>query len=371
MDPTLLRNLLILVRLGIVAVGLLAGYLGLYYVIPYLGDIAIRLPGYFFPFILALLMAILIEPLIVWLRRRVKIGRGAAALLSLLIVWGSVSLVVTLVVMRLVLELAQLYRYLSTYSNNLSAELAVMIERIQNVYLNLHLPPQVAEGLLRNMGGLLEWLQHTVQVSVNALVSFLSALPGVFTIFLIATIATFFISRDKDLINDTLFGWAPPDSTRKLRLIIRDLGGALSGFVKAEAILISITGIISFLGLTVLGSSYAVTLAILAGLLDILPILGPGMVYIPWALWQLATGNIAFGCELLILYGIIVFIRQVIEPKVLSQNIGLHPLATMVSLYVGLQVAGVAGMIMGPVVLVVIQALRRAGLISFWPIKPD
>lgn len=158
MDPTLLRNLLVLVRMGIVTVGLLAGYLAFYYLIPYLTNIIVRLPGYFFPFIVALFMAILIEPLIKKIRQKIKVGRGAAAIISLLIVWGSVSLVFTLIVSRLVVELIQLYRFLSGYSGKLSLDLASAVERIQSVYLNLNLPPQVSDGLLKNLGGVVEWL---------------------------------------------------------------------------------------------------------------------------------------------------------------------------------------------------------------------
>lgn len=370
MDPTLLRNLLVLVRLSIVAVGLLAGYLALYYLVPYLFNVVLQLPRYFFPFIIAILLALLIEPLINKIRKRIRISRGAAVLLSLLIIWGSMSLVLTLVVSRLVTELIRLYRFLSDYSGKLSSDLAYVIERMQNLYFNLNLPPQVKDGLLKNMGALVEGVQQVVQISVNSLIGFLSALPGIFTIFLIATVATFFISRDKEVITDTLFSWISPDWFKKIRFIIKELGSTLAGFLKAEAILVSITGFISFLGLTLIGSDYALTVGVLAGLLDILPILGPGMVFLPWALWQFATGQLAFGCELLILYGIIVFIRQVVEPKIMAQNIGLHPLATMLGLYVGLQMGGVLGMVLGPVVLVIFQALRRAGLISFWPIQP-
>ena len=371
MDPTLLKNLLLLVRLSVVAVSLLAGYLALYYLLPYLFNILRLLPVYLLPFIIALFLAILIEPLNKKIQRRLRVGRGASVLLSLLIIWGSLSLVATLVVGRLVAELIELYRYLSTYSGRLSADLVAAAERLQNLYFNLNLPPQVREGLEQNLGGAVVGAQKVVQASVNLLIGFLGALPGVFILLLIATIATFFISRDKQLITDTLFSWMPPDWFRKLRLILNDLGSALAGFLKAMLILITITGLITYLGLSLLGSEYALTVSLLTGLLDILPVLGPGLVLVPWSLWMLASGEFAFGCGLIILYGIIVFIRQLAEPKIMAQNIGLHPLATMLGMYVGLQLGGGLGMVLGPALLVLFQDLRRAGLITFWPIRPE
>lgn len=369
MDPTLLRNLLILVRLSMLAVGLLAGYLAFFYLVPYVFNVLARIPGYFLPFIVALVLAVLIEPLNKKILQKLKVSRGAAVLLSLLVIWGSASLVLTLAISRLIAELIQIYRYMTAYSGKLSSDLANALERMENLYLNLNLPPQVKDGLLQNIGQLVSSAQGVVQAAAYGLIGFLSALPGVFTIFLIATVATFFISRDKELISDTLFGWISPEWFHKIRMLVKDLGGALSGFLKGMTILVSITGFITFTGLSLMRSDYALTVGILAGLLDILPILGPGLVFIPWSLWMLATGQLVFGCGLLLLYGIIVFIRQAIEPKIMAQNIGLHPLATMLGMYVGLQIGGVLGMILGPILLVVFQALRRAGLISFWPVK--
>jgi predicted PurR-regulated permease PerM len=105
---------------------------------------------------------------------------------------------------------------------------------------------------------------------------------------------------------------------------------------------------------------------LVVGFLDILPILGPGALFVPWSLWEIASGNGSFGFELLVLYGIIVIVRQVLEPKIVADSIGLHPLATLVGMFVGLKAAGVMGMFLGPVILVLFQALRRAGLLPVY-----
>ncbi|HHW60769.1 MAG TPA: AI-2E family transporter, partial [Syntrophomonadaceae bacterium] len=98
------------------------------------------------------------------------------------------------------------------------------------------------------------------------------------------------------------------------------------------------------------------------GLFDILPILGPGTIFVPWVIWEFMSGRAGMGISLLIVYIIISAVRQFLEPKVVGDNIGLHPLLTLISLYVGLQLGGLVGMILGPIILVILIASYRAGV---------
>ena len=134
--------------------------------------------------------------------------------------------------------------------------------------------------------------------------------------------------------------------------------------MKAYSILISITAIITIVGLKILGISYIFTIGILVGILDILPILGPGTLFIPWIIWEIISGDTGFAVSLLVLYVIISVVRQFLEPKIIGDNIGLHPLATLISLYVGLQLGGIVGMIAGPVLLVIFIACYRVGVFN-------
>ena len=109
---------------------------------------------------------------------------------------------------------------------------------------------------------------------------------------------------------------------------------------------------------------YIFTIGILVGILDILPILGPGTLFIPWIIWEIISGDTGFAVSLLVLYVIISVVRQFLEPKIIGDNIGLHPLATLISLYVGLQLGGIVGMIAGPVLLVIFIACYRVGVFN-------
>jgi predicted PurR-regulated permease PerM len=114
--------------------------------------------------------------------------------------------------------------------------------------------------------------------------------------------------------------------------------------------------------LKILGVKYVLTISLLVGLADILPVLGPGAVFLPWIVWQFINGRTGMGISLLAVYIIISVVRQFLEPKIVGDNIGLHPLTTLISLYVGLQLGGAVGLILGPVTVVIFIACYRAGV---------
>ena len=119
-----------------------------------------------------------------------------------------------------------------------------------------------------------------------------------------------------------------------------------------------------FIGLSVLKVKYSFLLSLFIALIDILPILGVGSVLIPWAIFEILTKNMRMGLGLLILYGVVLIIRQIIEPKLISKGIGIHPLAAVVSIYAGLRLFGIVGMILGPFAALLIKNLIESASVS-------
>ena len=148
--------------------------------------------------------------------------------------------------------------------------------------------------------------------------------------------------------------------------MIIDLKKALFGFLKAQLTLISITTVIILIGLLILRVDYAITIALVTGLVDILPYLGTGLIFVPWIIYELITGNINFAIGLGVLYIIVLVQRQIMEPKVLSSNIGMDPLATLISLFVGFKLIGFLGLIIGPVTLVILTTLHKANVFQMY-----
>ena len=269
---------------------------------------------------------------------------------------------VFLLVSRLIVELIDLYKLISSHSTEIGIFIVERLQQIKLFYGHLNLPPDVEKGLEASLYRTMDTVQGGVSVLVNYLIQFVAGLPGLLVFFLIATVATYFITKERSRIRDWVLSNLPQSWEGKTQRVIRDLIAAFLGFIKAEVILVSITGLQTVIGLKILGVEYALTIGLLTGLFDILPVVGPGTIMIPWLIFELAKGNTGMGIGLLVLYVIIVAVRQILEPRIIGDNVGLHPLATLISLYVGLKMAGIVGMILGPVLVILFLSCRRAGV---------
>jgi predicted PurR-regulated permease PerM len=139
--------------------------------------------------------------------------------------------------------------------------------------------------------------------------------------------------------------------------------GSTLGLLKTQFVLVSLTFFVTLLGLTLLGVPYALTISFLAAILDVLPVVGPAIIFLPWAVGLFLTGQYMTGVWIAVLYGSIALLRALAHPYVLGGTLGLHPLAALLSLYLGARLFGPAGLIWGPLILVVLKAAIRSGLL--------
>jgi sporulation integral membrane protein YtvI len=137
---------------------------------------------------------------------------------------------------------------------------------------------------------------------------------------------------------------------------------ALFGYIRAQLILMSMTFIELNIGLAIAGVKHSILVAAIISLIDALPILGSGSILIPWSAFSFLMGNFELGVALLVIYVVVLVVRQFVEPKVLGQQIGLHPLITLVAMYSGLKLFGFAGLIIGPVSFLLIKNIASGVL---------
>lgn len=320
------------------------------------GEIAIVL----LPFLLAGAMAILIDPIVDWLVEKKRIKRGIAVAITLSIVLLVILLVIIYLTTHLVIELSSLYKQLIAYANNLLGQDQTFFDRLRYLLTNNTLPVEIKNTIRDNLQVGIKGLADVVSVATNVLFGILTSLPSFVTIIIVSGLATFFISRDKKIISNLMFKVLPQKCIKPTRSVINELSNALIGFFRAQAILISITGFQTVIGLYILGVNYALTLGLVVGIFDLLPVLGPGTILIPWSIFQFVSGNVRIGVGLLIIYAVIAGVRQIIEPKILSQNIGIHPLATIASMYIGVKIMGGWGIILGPVLFIIGNSIIKA-----------
>jgi sporulation integral membrane protein YtvI len=362
LDPELQKYLKTLSKTTIAVMVLLAIYLLFHYVFPLAGKILAHLPVLFLPFIFAILLAVIIEPVVIFFEKKAHLNRNWSVVISLLLVVGGFFTLLSLLVSRIINDMSRLYPQVLRYSDQITASFMAAISDLKLFYLGLNLSPQAQNALQQNMENGIKLVSSLMEKSINGLIHGLAMLPGILVFLMIATVATFFIIKDRALIRSFVMQWIPGTVRSKTREVFAELFRVLVGFVKAYGILISVTTIVTMVALRVLGFDYVITIGIIVGLLDILPVLGPGAFFLPWIIWHFVAGDLHLGISLLIVYLLISVVRQFLEPKIVGDNIGLHPLATLISLYAGLQLGGLTGMIMGPVLLVIFIASYRAGL---------
>jgi sporulation integral membrane protein YtvI len=320
-----------------------------------------------YPFLIAALLAFLIHPIIRLLERYLRFPRPIAVLTSILLLIGIIGGLVTILVKVIIDGILYLSDYIPTQIEQISTN-------IQN-YFNEYILPLWAQGIgwLDNIeDGQRQALQEGIQIVGSNLAqvlgnfgqgiasgvsSFVGALPITFTVIIFSILAIYFISKDSKKYAAIYKDKLPLIFRKKTLGVLRDLKVKIFGFLKSQIILMTLTALVSLVGLFILQVDQALTIAAILGLLDLIPYFGPGLVLIPWSIYSFFTGDIFMGVGLLILYASTVIVRQISEPKVLSTSMKLNPLAILVSMFAGLQLFGLIGLVIGPITLVLIISL--------------
>lgn len=365
MSPLMERSLVMLLRLAAL---ILAG-LGLYWFFKYfwplvaiLIDTGIKVV---LPFLISYLVALILSPVINLMERRLGLHRTWGTVLALLMFLAVIGGLVFLLVSNLIRELLQLYQQLTNISQGLGPfSVNMLMDKLRLFLASLQLPPDTIQNALQNYQQVFSFMKNSVNFLLVQMFSLVMSLPHYFFVLIVTIISSFFLARDYDMIKENLYRVLPARWQDPFRKVASGLNRALQGYLKAELLIVLLTGMESLIGLSILGVSYAHILAIVATLSDFIPIFGIGALYLPWAIWLLFAGNLRLGIGLLLLYGIIVLVRQLIEPKIIAHNIGLHPLTTLISIYMGLMLFGFWGLVLGPALVIAYKTFfedRKAG----------
>lgn len=177
---------------------------------------------------------------------------------------------------------------------------------------------------------------------------------------LITVIATFFLALDYEGIMEFLRGHLQNRQQKLLEKIEKCVKNALLIYLKSYTVLFGITFLELSIGFLLLRIPYAVLLGLAIAVFDLLPVLGTGGILIPWAIVLFVTNETSLAAGLLVLYAVITVIRSILEPRLVGKQIGLHPLAALLAMYLGLKLAGVIGLIAFPLGLNVLLSLKQA-----------
>ncbi|BDG59383.1 sporulation integral membrane protein YtvI [Caldinitratiruptor microaerophilus] len=318
------------------------------------------------PFVLGAVLAEFVNPAVDFLVRgagRLRVPRALASAVVLLAGAGVLGGLLVLGVTRAVIEIQALVQALPYYYAAVVDLLSRLARELGGVPAAL---PEALRSFLTRNPEQVQRLLGEVSGALTAILQVFAALPAILTNLLIAFVAAFFLSRDREAMGRFFLGLLPPEARSKVRQAKADVWNTAMGFLKGLFVLVTVTTVLSVTGLTLIGADYALLMGLLVGLADVVPIVGPGAVYLPWAAVEFLSGDGLMALKLVALYAGIVGVRQILEPKVLGEHTGLHPLAILLSMYLGFRLLGGWGFIMGPLIAALLKSVVGSGLLPLF-----
>ena len=300
------------------------------------------------PFVLAYFFAKCVSPVIHFLEMRLKWKHRVSVVIVVTIVFLGLGAffiyVISLAVSQTILLLQKLPVYQQMFSSTLE-EVCCHCDRVLELAVgtSYQYVEKQMENLYYNIGS-----QVLPQISsyVSQMLHWIVAVASFLFIFIISTILILF--------DDTF-----PKIRGKIRPFAIRLKRAGLAYMKSQSIILFIIAVVITVGLLLMHNEYAVILGIGIAIFDAFPVVGSGVILVPWALIKLFNGDYYSAAILITVFAIAAFLREVLEPKLFGKEIGLKPIYILIAVYVGAELLGLAGVILGPIGLTILKAANE------------
>lgn len=312
------------------------------------------------PFLIGLVLGLALNPLIEFLVRKTRIKRGFVCFVLLLAVWAAAGFLLFKLGQVVYSQAKNLLEFISSadlkkLSESVSGFFgnAVRAEDVENVFSSLF--EQGISGVVGAASSLL-----------GTAMDFLAKVPELILFFVAAVMSSYFFAADLPKIKKTLARLVPKQKRFDYMETKEFFSGKLLHLLLAYMLIMTITFGELLLGLLFLRVDYAVLIALVVAVLDILPVIGTGTILIPWGIIEIIKGNYTLGAGILVLCAIISVVREIIEPRIVGSRLGLSPLLSLVLMYCGLKLFGVLGMFVVPLTMIYLKFLNDTDRIALW-----
>lgn len=319
---------------------------------------AFKLAVFYIPFLIAFIISLLMEPLIKWIMNKTKFSRKLSSIIIFILVISLIIGLLTWGIVVLISEASNLLENLNTYVEKID----IILKNITNKFekTRISLPDKITNIFQNSTSDIIEKGSVLLRNFLNSFLNMITSIPKISIYFAVTILALYFICVDKIYILDQIEYHLPKKWVNKLGRHFKDLIETLGGYLKAQVSLILVSFFISLIGLYFLKMlkfdiAFPLLMALFIGFVDALPILGSGTVMIPWAIISGINGDLKLGIAILILFIVMSFTRQLLEPRLISKHIGTHPIFTLIAMYTGFKTIGIIGMILGPIILIIIK----------------
>jgi sporulation integral membrane protein YtvI len=314
---------------------------------------------WFLPFLCALGASFVLEPAVSFCERNLRLRRGGAALFVLISLFLGAGSLFFLLLRRAWLELSHLIRALPTWGEIISGRLQIILTALIEQCDALGIPHVFSQDLYSMAFSLLGRLSSFFPGLISSLFFGIknvgAALPQSFLFLAAFLLSCYFLCKDHKKIKQAVYGSIPHRLQPFSHHVRAHFISTLSSYCKTQLLLLTITFFELLLGLSIAQVDCVVLSAVCIAFVDLIPFIGTGFVLLPWSLYAWLGGDGRTALILLILYLCIMLVRQLTEPQIISQSIGMYPVATLMSLYAGFHAAGFWGMLFGPLCLILVQ----------------
>lgn len=317
------------------------------------------------PLVLALITALIIDPLVNLMEKRTRWQRKYAVMSIFTFILVLLTSLLYYTVTSLFGKVIDFTKEAPNYFN----QLAVFWNEMQNKLFQFTagMPPEVLLAIQYEFKTLFDSMRNSILdlLSYEKIMSLITDIPNFLVSLLVFIIALFLFMLELPELKRAMFNSLTTSTADKVRIITSKLNSTFLGFLKAQLLVSLVIFAVAFIGLLLIKPQYAFVMALVIWIIDIIPIIGSVIIVGPWALYYFVIGDAVLGTKLAILGLILLIVRRTIEPKIMGSHIGLKPLPTLIAMFIGLKLFGFLGFFIGPVIVILFTTLREVGLIRF------
>lgn len=312
--------------------------------------------GPLLPFLLAGALVLSLQPLVNLLHRKFKIKRNPVSVALVLIVYIIVIGITIWLARLLYIQLTEFLTSLPTYFDTVSAQINAITNRIGSIMGKM---PDVGNGWLKDMPttALKSAVEKLGVGATEIATNFAAGIPSFLLSMAVMIIASVYIAKDYSAFTEYMNSIIPEKIIEKFNYIKDNVLRRIAKLLKGYLLILIITFFELVLGLSVLKVKYALIIAFATALIDILPVVGLGAVLIPWAVFSALSGNPERAIGLAVLYILIATIRNVIDPKIIGDKLGIHPVFSLAITFLGLKLFGAVGVLLAPLITIAVKTL--------------
>ena len=329
--------------------------------------VGVGLIRFLMPFVIGWIVSCIANPVVCWLDKKVKIQKKFGSAIMIVVVIGVVVGVLYLLGSMIVKELGGLITNLPEMYGEIELQLKAIARNLAGFFDKLPKGVQngwnaIVSGVDGAAGG---WVEKISNPTVSLVGDIAKSIPSIIIGTFVTILSAYFFVADRESVVTWLKKVIPQSVYQRLTLVVTNFKFSVGGYFKAQFKIMGVVGAILLVGLSILKIKYVIVLSIIIAFLDFLPFLGTGTAFVPWCIYTFLVGDYKRLVFLLVLYATTQIVRQLIQPKLVGDEVGLKPLPTLLFIYIGYRLGGVIWMILAVPIGMILINMVKAGAFDY------